>query len=984
MTGCPTDQELESLLDERVAPPDTPTRASSLLTHHLESCNRCQARVVELQRDREFMNEIVSVLSDVSDRTSTGTPAKPTAATLTIAGYDIDGELHRGAQGVVFKAHQRSTNRKVALKVLYHESGTSLRIRQRFLREIELAAQLRHPNVVTIFDSGETDDGRLYFAMEFVDGPRLDAFAKGVFTEATTRPAETRRRILQLFDAVCAGVAHAHHAGVIHRDLKPGNILIGADGAPKVLDFGLAKATDADVNSRFALNTIAGSFMGTIAYASPEQTRGKPDEIDTRSDIYALGVLLHELVTGTLPYDVTGPLKDGIDNVLNAQPATPLRWRTSGDAAAKMVDRDLETIILKALAKEPERRYPTVDALREDIAHYLSGTPIGARRDSAAYVAMRYARRHRLAIAFFAVALVLTAAFAELIKSLSTTQQAAETAADRIEQYASRLAQQEMWDATSGAARDAVAPPASLVDIDREAMVTVNGPEAPQALNPMFMHRGDLFVCELIFERLFWRDASLDLVPNEHLVASIDDDDDPAVKSIHLREGLTWHDGEPLTADDVVYSWRQTISPPVKSTKQPQASRIVGMQAADARTVTMRFDAPHATWRISANFELIPQHLFAQGDEEDPTLRKSEYFQDLHRHPVGSGPFRLVSWDSDEIKLERFAGYEVSGQRPYIGGLVVRWMSSPDARLNAFLHGGLDLFELTDDQYRDEVYQDAFESAGREARRPSSRYHYVLWNCADREDHLDDPAVRRALAMAINIDRIKAVVTNNLAAACFGPWRADSPYSDPSLRRFAYQPEAAGVMLRSAIASHSADAGKRHATSADDGVSMRIELLVDGSSDGNEQAAAIIRDSLSKIGVGVEITVLRDRSEMIRRVQAGGFDACLMATTPGIDPQLHHVEFVTGERLNLGAYSNAEVDRIFHEASGATDEVQRVRLFREIHRLIYTDQPRCFLYHEPALWAVSRRLSGVGFSDRGPYYFQPGVVDWYVANKSDG
>lgn len=987
MTGCPTDHELESLLDERIAPPDAPTRASSLLTHHVETCDRCRMRIDALQRDRAFMDEIVGALSDVSHRSSTETPAALTSATLTIAGYEIDGELHRGAQGVVFKAHQKSTNRKVALKVLYHESGTSLRMRQRFMREIELAAQLRHPNVVTIFDSGETDDGRMYFAMEYIDGPRLDAFAKTLAGEADARPAAFRRRVLQLFDAICAGVAHAHERGVIHRDLKPGNILIAAGGEPKVLDFGLAKATAAEVNERFALNTIAGSFMGTIAYASPEQTRGKPDEIDTRSDVYALGVLLHELVTGRLPYDVTGPLADGIDNVLNAEPETPLRWRPmgEGDSAgeARPVDRDLETIILKALAKAPARRYQRVEALREDVGHYLAGAPIGARRDSPVYVATRYARRHRGVIGFVAIALVLTAAIAVLVSALTSSQQAAQSAADTVEQYASRLAQQEMWDATSGAARDVAAAPADMAAVDRDAVVFVNAPEAPTSLNPTYMHRGDLFVCELLFERLFWRDVNLNLVPNGHLVESIDEDGDASVKTIHLRDGLTWHDGAPLTADDVVYSWEQTLSPPVKSTKRSQASLIKEITAIDPRTVVIRFDGPVATWRISANFELIPKHLFEKGDVDDPTLRESDYFAKLHRHPVGSGPFRFVSWDDDAIRLRRFDGYNVNGTAPYVGGVVVKWIDSPSARMDAFLDGDLDLFELTNEQYRTEIYADAFEAAGREARRPSSRYHYILWNCDRTSIHLDDAKVRQALAMAINVDRIKAEVTNNLAAACFGPWRPDSPYSDPSLRRFAYRPAMAKRMIDVAIGAGSSDTKGRGAKAMDvSRDSLDIELLVEASSDRDRETAKIVEDCLGRIGVGVETSVLRNRSEFFRRLQRGDFDAALMATTPGIDPQLNHVEFETDGRLNFGDYSDPIVDRLFDEAARAADETDRIGIFREIHRRVYDAQPRAFLYHEPALWAVSRRLSGVAFSDRGPYYFQPGAIGWWVARES--
>ncbi|HPF39791.1 MAG TPA: ABC transporter substrate-binding protein [Phycisphaerae bacterium] len=983
MTGCPTDQELESLIDERVAlneaPPDAPTRPSSLLTHHLEHCERCRERVGQLERDRDFMHEIVSALSDVSDTGAPKRAASPTAATLAVQGYDIDGELHRGAQGVVFKARQLSTNRDVALKVLYHESGTSLRMRQRFLREIELAAQLRHPNVVTIFDSGETEDGRLYFAMEYVDGRRFDACAKEIAASSAGRPADYRRRALALFDAVCAGVAHAHHAGVIHRDLKPGNILVTFDHQPKVLDFGLAKATDADVNSRFALTTIAGGFMGTIAYASPEQTRGNPDAIDTRSDIYALGVLLYELITGRLPYDVTGSLSDGINNVLNAPPATPLRWRTTNGADAdggRPVDRDLETIVLKALAKESERRYATVDALRDDLAHYLAGKPISARRDSALYVASRHARRHKVKIVVGLALIGAVAVIAKLSDALVSSKEVAKDAADLVEVFSQRLAQQEMWEATSGVARAAETPPGNAAAVDRNAVITINAPEAPTALNPMHMRRGDLFVCELLFERLFWRTDRLELVPNPHLVESITEDEDPTIRTIRLREGLTWHDGEPLTSADIEFSWRQTISLEVRSDKRRQASRIKDIIPVDPRTFTIQLEQPHATWRVSANFELIPRHRFEPGLSEDPTLRTSTYFQKLHHAPIGSGPFRFEAWDADEIRLAPNPDYEAEGLRPTVAGLRIHWLKSPQARLDAFCAGELDLVELTFEQYQTQIYSDAFERAGREARRPSSQYHYIGWNCRGDEPRLADPQVRQALAMAIDIDRIKAQVTNNLAAACFGPWAPDSPFTAPNVRRFAYRPRQAEQILRG---GRSTDKAHRDPKENE----LKLRLVINGELAADAQIAEIVRDCLEDVGVRVTIVAAANRAEYIERLKEGRFDAYLGAVTPGVAPELHTTEFMTGGKVNFGGYSNSEIDRLFSTAESVTDETERITIFRRMRQILYDEQPRTYLYHEPELWGVSHRLSGVVFSNRGPYYFQPGVIQWWAAGNAE-
>jgi serine/threonine protein kinase len=250
-------------------------------------------------------------------RISGGVPAEPTGEIQApaIGGYELLEELHRGGQGVVYRALQLGTKRQVALKVLLEGPLASESARRRFEREVEVAASLRHSNIVTILDSG-ISDGRYYFAMEYIDGLRLDRYL------AKVRP--TLRETVQLFVTICDAVNFAHQRGVIHRDLKPPNILVDEEGQPHVLDFGLAKPAQRATSEESTIQVLstAGELLGTVAYMSPEQTLGSL-EVDLRSDVYSLGVVFYEALLGRLPYSVDGPLGEVLTRIANAEPQRP-------------------------------------------------------------------------------------------------------------------------------------------------------------------------------------------------------------------------------------------------------------------------------------------------------------------------------------------------------------------------------------------------------------------------------------------------------------------------------------------------------------------------------------------------------------------------------------------------------------------------------------------------------------------------------------
>ncbi|MCB9851713.1 MAG: protein kinase [Phycisphaerales bacterium] len=425
MTDCPSQVQLDRLFAGELSPSE-----ESRLWKHIDDCPACSRKE---PADEDRYGELVAHLKrldlssidfDRDPETDLDLHAVRRHRTRTddagvadqIPGYAILSELHRGGQGVVYEATQQSTRRRVAIKVLLAGRYATPEAQRRFEREIELVASLKHPDIVAVFDSGRTRDDRQYCVMDLVTGLPLDKWLDD------SRPAPSDA--LELFARICDAVHYAHQRGVIHRDLKPSNILIEADGAPKILDFGLARPTGASEQ----LVSMTGQILGTLPYMSPEQTRGSPDDIDIRTDVYSLGVVLYEMLTGSYPYPVDGRIPDVLKHIAETAPTRASRiWtpdsgiftsaNASGTARIRScpVDEDLDTIVLKALSKEKERRYQTALDLARDVRCRLSGDAIVARRDSTWYVMRKSIRRHRAAFVSAAAFVILLAAWGAAI-----------------------------------------------------------------------------------------------------------------------------------------------------------------------------------------------------------------------------------------------------------------------------------------------------------------------------------------------------------------------------------------------------------------------------------------------------------------------------------------------------------------------------------------------------------------------------------------
>lgn len=341
---------------------------------HVIACEHC-SRTLEVIRENLSLAPLLRTSHSESSPGSVGEVSRN-----LVPGYHLLEELHRGGQGIVYRAVQQPTNREVAIKTLLSGTFASEKQRQRFALEAELASSLQHPCIATVHELVSFAGGRLAIAMELIRGPRIDHYA---WRGAT--PRDRLQDALRVMISIGEAVAHAHRNGIIHRDLKPSNILIDESGSPRLLDFGIARRTNLSEGL-----TMTHEAMWTLAFASPEQLRD-PAHVDSRTDVYSLGVLFYQLLAGKPPYEVSSiPLPEGIRVVCDHVPNRLMFREEFGSRPAPL---DWASVIACALEKRASDRYQTVEALVEDLRRLAAGTAVHVPRLGASYYLRKFVRK---------------------------------------------------------------------------------------------------------------------------------------------------------------------------------------------------------------------------------------------------------------------------------------------------------------------------------------------------------------------------------------------------------------------------------------------------------------------------------------------------------------------------------------------------------------------------------------------------------------
>jgi len=538
---------------------------------------------------------------------------------------------------------------------------------------------------------------------------------------------------------------------------------------------------------------------------------------------------------------------------------------------------------------------------------------------------------------------------------------------------------------------DPLVNPASLLAAAPEEAGRINTEDTlhltlranPNTLNPLFVSSlYDFMVADVLYAGPFTFGRDMQWRLNEEMVESFEESADHTEFVLRLKPGFTWQDGEPLRAQDVVYSWEQILDPEVPCPAQKLSTEpIKQCVALDDLTVKYVQPTPLATRRWNLLFPIIPRHIFEKDKANNADLVSGAYYNQQARRPVGSGPYRLVEWiENRQITVERWEGY--AGKKPYFKTIIFRIIPDDNVALLTFEKGLVDVVDqLTSQKFVLETSSETFRQAGCKGWGVEWTYSYIGWNMDGSNPFFGDRRVRRAMTAAFNQRFILEKISYNLATPCRGIFHPDSWMYNPRVAPLEYDLGQAAALLDEAGWRADERDGWRYKVSDGRKRAFEFTLLMAQESPTAPQAAAIYQQDLRRIGVRMK-TQACEFSALIEKLRNHEFQAEMGAWGTGTDPDtewnLWRSDEYRGGRNYVG-YSSARVDELLELGRREFDFERRRAIYQEIQRLIYEDQPYTFLANRPTLAAFNKRIHGVQFSPRGVFNFDPSFLGWWTA-----
>ncbi|MBD3266520.1 hypothetical protein GF373_07600 [bacterium] len=521
---------------------------------------------------------------------------------------------------------------------------------------------------------------------------------------------------------------------------------------------------------------------------------------------------------------------------------------------------------------------------------------------------------------------------------------------------------------------------ASLIDRDGTLYLNLDG--SPQNLNPIFASSSyEMRVVSALFEGPFTFNNKMEWQLNPLWVDEYQEAEDHLSATLKLKEGLTWQDGEPITAHDIVFSWdaicdEQVPCPAVKVGTMD----VEDCFALDDLTVKYVHKKARPTNKWNIYFPIIPKHLYEQQRAEHPDLKTGDYYSNLNRHIVGCGKYKLKEWvANDRIVVERWEDYP--GPKPHFKTIIFRLIPDSNAQLLAFENEDLDCTRLSGEQFAQQTTDsDSFQKVGFKVRATEWSFGYIGWNMDGSNPFFTDVRVRRAMTHALNIPLILEKVYYNLTEKCLGIYHRDSWMANPTIEPLKYNLDKARTLLQDAGWVADPQDGWRYKEIDGQRVKFTFTLSIPQGTNTSIKIANYFQQDLRSVGVEMKTRTI-EWATFLQQARQHDFEAQIAAWGTGTDPDTgwnlwRTEQYETGR--NYIGYSNKRVDELFEMGRNEFDREKRASIYQEIHKLIYKDQPYTFIANRPSLFAVNKRIHGVQTSPRGIFDFDPAFTAWWT------